>query len=252
MSQPRWCRLACCGGVALALVATRAEAQLPPPLQLLPWLGADPRSPMDRGRGVVAFGHEPVSSDVVDSLAIRALPAPGAAVLGYFLQRSQPNTSPYALAVRAGLTANLVEFGYEVVGVPIDSIEPRGAWARVVYAFDAARQPAFGWVGLDSASARMVLWADFLPTQELFLVDSVPWVFSDRPLGSPIPIAAPPSPGDYALHPVTTRGAWLQVRVVVPSDVCQDSQPRARSVTGWLQYLDARGRPRVWFAPRGC
>jgi len=252
MSRTRSFQLAWCGVVALALVATPAEAQQPPPLQLLPWLGYDPRAPMDRGRGVVAFGHEPASPDAVDSLAIRALPARGATVRAYFLQRAQANTSPYALALRPGLTANLVEFGYEVVGVPIDSIEPQAAWARVVYAFDAARQPEFGWVGLDSEAVRTVRWADFLPTQDLFLVDSVPWIFSDRPLGSAIPIAAPPSAGDYALHPVTTRGPWLQVRVVVPSDVCQDPQPRAQSVMGWLRYLDSRGRPRVWFAPRGC
>jgi len=238
--------------VALALLATPGEAQQSQPLQLLPWLGYDPRAPMDRGRGVVAFGHEPASSGAVDSLAIRALPARGATVHAYFLQRSQANTSPYAVALRAGLTANLVEFGYEVVGVPIDSIEPVAAWARVVYAFDAARQPEFGWVDLDSAAVRLVLWGDFLPTQDLFLVDSVPWVLSDRPLGVPIPMPAPPSPGDYALHPVTTRGSWLQVRVVAPSDVCQEPQPRAQTVTGWLRYLDSRGRPRVWFAPRGC
>jgi hypothetical protein len=236
----------------LALLAAPVRAQQTPPFQPLPWVGYEPTAPMDRGRGVVAFSHEPTTLGVVDSLPIHREPARTAPITGYFLQRVQEDSSPYVLTAPAGLTANLLEFGYEVIGLPVDSLKPDSAWARVVYAFDPDRRPQFGWVALDSAAARVVLWTDLLPTQDLFLTDSAPWAFTDQPLGSPVPVAPPPEPHGYVLHPLTTRGPWLQVRVVVPSDMCEDPQPGARSVVVWLRYLDSAGRPRVWFYPRGC
>jgi hypothetical protein len=237
---------------AVALLARGLGAAEAPPLEVVPWLGYDTAAPLDRGRGVVAFSEQPTSLGQVDSLPILASPAPGAPIQACFLQRFQEDTSPYALAAPPGSTSNLVEFDYEVMGLPVDSLGPKAAWARVVYAFDGERRPRLGWVSLGPPAVRLVLWADLLPSRDLFLLDSVPWEFSDRPLGSPIPFAAPPSPHDYALHPLTTRGAWLQVRIVVPSDVCVEPQPGVRTAVGWVRYVDARGRPRVWFSPRGC
>jgi hypothetical protein len=238
--------------VLLVRLAAPVQAQQVPPLSLLPWLGNDPAAPMDRGRGVVAFSHEPSAIGVVDSLPIRILPARGAPVQAYLLQRAQTDSSPYALIAPSGLSANLLEFGYEVVGLPVDSLDPELAWARVIYAFDATRHPQLGWVALDTATVRLLLWSDFLPTQDLFLADSVPWAFADQPEGSPIPIPPPRDPRDYILHPLMTRGPWLQVRVVIPSYTCQEPQPVADTALAWLQYLDSAGRPRVWFYTRGC
>jgi hypothetical protein len=238
--------------VLLALLAAPVRAQQTPPFAPIPWVGYDPAAPLDRGRGVVAFSHEPTTPGVVDTLAIHQQPTAGAPIAAYFLQRVQEDSSPYVLAAPAGLTANLLEFGYEVLGLPVDSLEFQSAWARVIYGFDTARQPQFGWVALDSVVSHMVLWTDLLPSLDLFLADSVPWVFTDQPGGAPLPFPAPPGPHDYVLHPVATRGPWLQVRVVIPSDMCEDPAPGTQTAVGWLRYLDQAGRPRVWFYPRGC
>lgn len=237
--------------VLLGLLAGPVQGQRPPHLEPLPWDSYNPGAPLDRGRGVVAFSRDP-RLGVVDSVAIRRGPGLEAPVVALFLQRAQEDSSPYGLQGPAGLTANLVEFGYEILGVPIDSIDSEAGWARVIYGFDAARGPQFGWVALDPAVVRPVLWRDLLPSQDLFLGDSVPWAFADRPNGSPIAFAPPLDPGDYVLHPLRVQGPWLEVRVVVPGDTCRDPVPGNRTVVAWIRYLDRAGRPRVWFYPRGC
>ncbi|HXI20846.1 MAG TPA: hypothetical protein VNH46_07160 [Gemmatimonadales bacterium] len=235
----------------LTLLASDALAQ-DSPLTPLSRDATDPTLPVDRGRGVVGFSLKPQPAGTVDSLAVRRLPTPGAPIIAYFLQQTLPESSPYVLTGLPGLTPNLVEFGYEILGLPLDSLTPDSGWARVIYAFDAGRRPQWGWIALDTAAARVVLWTGFLPTQDLYLADSVPWTFVDQPGGTPLPFAEPADPNDYVLHPVAARGDWLQVRVVVPGDTCQDPQPGARTLVGWVRYLDASGRPRVWFYPRGC
>ncbi|HXI22133.1 MAG TPA: hypothetical protein VNH46_13655, partial [Gemmatimonadales bacterium] len=162
----------------LALLARDALAQ-ESPLRPLTRDETDPTLPVDRGRGVVGFSHEPQAGGRVDSLTVRRLPTPGAPIIAYFLQRALEDSSPYVLTALPGLTPNLVEFGYEILGLPLDSLPPDSGWARVTYAFDAGRRPQRGWIALDTAAARLVLWTGFLPTQDLFLADSVAWTFVD-------------------------------------------------------------------------
>ncbi|MGE0354754.1 MAG: hypothetical protein AB7Q69_16180 [Gemmatimonadales bacterium] len=235
-----------------ALLATGLGAQEPAVMRPLAWRGYDPTAPLDRGLGVVAFRRAPVEPGVADSLRILAAPRAGAPVRAWFVQQFRGDSFPYGVAALAGASANLVEFEYEAVGMPIDSVGAGTDWARVVYGFDANRRPLLGWVSRDSSLTRSIMWADFLPQRNLYLLDSVHWAFADGPGGEPVGVPTPSSPGDYALYPMRVSGSWLQVRIVVPSDTCEDPEPEPRTAIGWLRYLDPRGRPLVWFYPRGC
>jgi hypothetical protein len=70
---------------------------------------------------------------------------------------------------------------------------------------------------------------------------------------SATPARGPAGDADaYAMHPVEARGPWLRVRVVTPSDNCEPDPAPRRTRELWIRYLDARGRPNVWYYARGC
>jgi hypothetical protein len=173
-----------------------------------------------------------------------------------------------------------LEFSYEEVGLPIDSLatDPRAGddrragaraampgseplsrqdlsgWARVVYGYLSGDR-LFGWVRLQPRYA-VTLWPDALPTHVLFFADSIPFRIHATPGGDVVrfPLAYDP-PGsnrvDYIMHPLETDGPWMRVRAVTPSDYCADP-PTPRDTTGWIRYLDDASRPRVWYFTRGC
>ena len=66
------------------------------------------------------------------------------------------------------------------------------------------------------------------------------------------PLPVPAGSDAYAIHPLSARGPWLEARVVEPSDNCEPDAKPARTRTVWIRYLDDRGRPNVWYYPRGC
>lgn len=61
----------------------------------------------------------------------------------------------------------------------------------------------------------------------------------------------PPPPVD--LSPLEARGRWLRVRLRWPYAMCEGPDTAGTSVReAWIAYLDRRGRPLVFYPPRGC
>lgn len=216
----------------------------------------------DPGRGVVALaaaeGAAPGSSSAatpsIDTLVFRSRPDPSAPAAGLLLVRTDTIMTEgswhHAVAAPALAAPNLVEFGYEESGVPIDSAADGGRWLRGLLGTDSAGRWLTGWADTRDARITHRWWAEHLAAQALFALDTARLRFATDPGGAPL---AMPD-GDFILYGAdSVRGRWLLVHLLAPSDYCAAGDSVARREQRlWVQYLDARGRPRVWYHSRGC
>jgi hypothetical protein len=217
----------------------------------------------DYGRGVVTLagaaegappGGVPAPLPRIDTLVFRSRPDPTATIVGLLLIHTDTASADhgwrYAVAGPGLVTPNLVEFGYEESGVPIDSVTPDGRWSRGRLGTDRVENWLAGWVDGRNSQLEHRWWAEHLPEQPLFALDSTRLRVALEPEGPSLPVPT----GDYILHGAdSVRGRWLRVRLVTPSDVCVDDDSIAhRTRRVWIEYLDGRGRPRVWYRSRGC
>lgn len=244
-------------GRALGWMLALTSAALP--AALLGQAPADRRAPIDRGIGVVHFRSEFVGDRHVarDSIIARSRPDPRAEVVAVLLRLETDGgfAWSYALEGADGLAPALLEFDYEVQGLPIDRMAPEGDWARVLLGHDGAGQPRFGWVALDPARVGVVLWREHLLKREwLFFTDYsvAPPLFAEpggrRIRGETVFIGD----GTYSLYAEEVRGDWMRVRIVSPDDSCGREVAAPRTTVAWVRYIDPRGRPLVWYYTRGC
>jgi hypothetical protein len=238
--------LACAGPAATSRFDTSAASAPATTVPDAPWrmVAWHPHeAPVaDRGRGVVALpvaedtgapGRASAATESIDTLVFRSRPEPAAPVAG------------------PGLAApNLVEFGYEESGVPIDSMVEDGQWLRGLLGTDSAGRWLTGWADARGDRIEHRWWADHLAGQALFALDTTRLRLAAEPGGAPIDIPA----GEFILYGAdSVRGRWLRARLVAPSDYCAAGDSGARHEQRlWVEYLDARGRPQVWYHSRGC
>jgi len=211
------------------------------------------RRPADPGIGVVYLTRSAERGPAPrrDTLVFRAAPDARAARIGALIVEYGPDGGwSYVVAARDSLVPNLIEYGYEEAGVPIDSVA--GLWVRGTLGRASNATPLRGWAHMEPGRVEHLLWSAHLTEQMLFLPDI------ETPLHR--------SPGDvgrrarevlrdttnYAIYPVEARGPWLRVRVVTPSECHEPDPRRRREARYWIRYLDARGRPTVWYFTRGC
>ena len=217
-----------------------------------PYAGVDPA---DLGVGVT-FLRRPEDKSAgpgVDTLLLRSAPRADATPLGAMIFTiDSVGGTHYSVAAADTLRPNLVEYGYEESGVPFDSADATSRWVRAILGFASDRTALVGWIDTSQPGVGLVRWAEQLADRPIFFPKPDRATLFATP-DSATPITLPPGGDDaYALHPVERRGPWLRVRVVEPSDNCEtDSIPR-RTRTGWIRYLDPRGRPNVWYYSRGC
>ena len=230
------------------------------------WAPHDGRDAEDRGTGVVFLAAAPAGAPVPrsDTLLFRAAPSPGApAVAALVVDHDAEGGWAYAVAAARPVAPRLLEYGYEEAGVPIDSADATGRWVRGMVGVTADGRPLTGWAELRDGHGARLLWAEHLRDQLIFPLDPEHLAFHATPGGAAVRIAPPAAAGrvsdapgdarDVAIYPVEARGDWLRVRAVAPSDLCvpPDSVPRTETLA-WIRYLDARGRPLVWYHTRGC
>lgn len=232
--------------------------------------GRWPGDALDYGVGVVAFAAsamegmaegEGAAADFprADTMLVFQAPAAGAPIVARFImQWPEAFSWAYALeAEEAGVEGNALEFDYEELGLPVDSLAPGGDWVRVTYGFTAAA-PRYGWVRREEGRTRLILWERELieggrhlfhlgPAEEMALYD--------RPGGERVRVEITTAEGsipDHRLEPLEVVGRWMKVRVVTPDNSCQFDEGPTREEIVWIEYLDERGRPRVWYYARGC
>jgi beta-lactamase class D len=250
----------------LAILPPACEPDLPDASSPQLWA---PGGHPDRGVGVLAFSTNALpGTDLeppfADTLVIRDRPSPAALVVARFIfQVPEPYIWSYRLeTTEGGLRSNALEFDYEVDGLPIDSMDDAvGAhgtgWVRVIHAVAPDGTPRTGWVRHGADRTEIRIWADELPTRSLFFVGAEEdVVFRNGPDGTVVALelARRGDTGalDFRLDPMATDGRWLQARVVSPDAYCEGEESGVVEQVVWIEYLDARGRPRVWYHTRGC
>lgn len=239
-----------------AALASAAAVATPPVWRVVPWEPYAGVDPGDLGVGVAYLTHaeDKGATAGTDTLLLRSEPNAGAPAVGAMLYTVSANgITQYAVAAPESLRPNLVEHGYEESGVPFDSTDATGRWVRAILGFAADSSARVGWLDGGRRGVGLIRWAQHLADQPIYFPKPEAAAFFSTP-DSTQPAPAPPGGEDaYAIHPLEARGPWLRVRVVSPSDNCaaSDSVPhRVRTV--WIRYLDDRGRPNVWYYPRGC
>jgi hypothetical protein len=212
---------------------------------------------LDRGTGIAFLANQPGYGTVeAETVLVRARPTSSAEITGAFLYQEMRKGIAwrYGVAAPRRLRPNVLEYGYEMSGVPIDRLTPGERWARVILGFDMKDQPYLGWVALDSTRVRYLLWKKVLAGNPVFFLPEEPPRFHDQPGGKEVPLGTRLGDNrDYIMHPLETQGPWLRVRVAQPADICGGpDHGRVRNTVAWIRYLTPTGRPKVWFYTRGC
>jgi hypothetical protein len=211
----------------------------------------------DRGRGLVYLRDYPVDGGKADTLPLRTSPRGRSHVRGYFIWEPRGEHGwAYVVVASDSLAPNVLEFGYEVAGLPIDSITPDRAWARALYGVDGAGRLLNAWVQLDSTIAGWLWWEEYLPARGgLYLMEPSRATFAAGPGGPALPSPLTPKyrQEDHWLEVLGSQGPWLRARFRQPAAICgAEAPPEQVSDTVWLRFLDLRGRPLVWYFTRGC
>jgi hypothetical protein len=242
--------------LAVACLVTTASAQA-----RFTRIAADGHSAFDRGTGLLHFREPPGGPPRADTLVLRDAPRADAGIAALFLCEPEGEYGwSYAIAAPETLVPNVLEFDYEVAGMPIDSVTTVSGhrWARVIV---GARDPAGrgvrrAWARLDTAAVAMLAWGEYLPRLEgVFAVAPSRTTFARSAGGGAIasPFSARFDADDHWMEVQERRGAWLKVRFLQPAGACGDEPPADQVIrTLWVRFLDARGRPAVWYYTRGC
>jgi len=157
--------------------------------------------------------------------------------------------------------AGQVEYGYEISGMPIDSIDETKSWVQVTIVFQELNIISKGWIKVKNSNMDYLEWKNILPKRSVLFFDPFPKSieFYDSMEGKLVHFNLEHyndySTGqrryNYVLHPLEAKGVWMKVKVVTPSDFCD--QPKApRSKILWIKYLDEKGKPLIFYPTRGC
>jgi hypothetical protein len=219
--------------------------------------GIDPR---DRGIGLLYFDRQ-AGSDTggdADTLLVLRDTVSRRIVARYVLRRESASWS-YTVESGATVESNSLELGPGIEGLPVDRATADERWVVAIYGRGADGASREGWVKVTPGKARFTPWSRFLRERALFFAEGVVPEFHGSARGTPVEFAlaagsGTPQRADYIMHPLEVAGDWMQVRVTSPSDRCASppAAPRVRQMVLWIRYLDARGRPRVWYHTRDC
>jgi hypothetical protein len=146
-------------------------------------------------------------------------------------------------AVRAAI----LEYDYEIAGLPIDSLDTAAQAALGIYGYDTGGNPRRAWARI-TADIDLILWDEHLPQQALFFRNGPHAVLHAEPNGDVIEFPLPD--WDYQLIPDSVDGVWMRVHASTPHFCSGD--PAEREITAWIRYLDEQRRPTVWYFTRGC
>jgi len=143
------------------------------------------------------------------------------------------------------------EFDYETMGLPIASIDITNSMIEVIYAYNN-NIPLKGWVKCSNKSIGYHQWKYHLLMKYLYFL-SDEFKFYKSPNGETIEIQITKTGNglDYIMKPIKIADNWMLVKVVSPSDFCDDPEKKIE-VTCWIKYLSETGRPLVWYYTRGC
>lgn len=200
---------------------------------------------IDKGIGVVTLINEQLC--IYLSMSVEST------IVAEFSVDSSKGWIEYSLSGKDIASNNLVEYGYEELGLPICEVNSN-EWVQVMYGYDKNGEMLFGWVNTDENKTEVLMWNSFLKSQLIYFEDPDQIKFYKGINGELIDFELEPSEYltyDYIMKPMVIEGHWMKVEVVTPSDYCNEpSNPRNKVV--WIKFLNNNGRPLVWYFTRGC
>ena len=147
----------------------------------------------------------------------------------------------------------LIEFDYEAYGLPITQIDSLNGVIEVIYGYKNGK-PLIGWIRQNKLSKNYYLWNNYLKEHYLFFTLNQDIKLFDSPNGKEILIEIArdkEQKPDYILKPLKVNKEWMQVKLVTPSDYCNEPDKK-QEIICWIRFLSNTGRPLVWYYPRGC
>lgn len=203
----------------------------------------------DRGIGLILFSENLETSDSVATMYILSKPSFASEVIASFVRGVTPEGELYHVVPQLPTNAfvNAIEYDYKAVGLPFDDTTQQ--WCRVIYGMMQSGIPLKGWVPLSPAFNHTFFWADELPKHSLFFSPEPEIAeFFERPDGNRVSFHLEST---YVMYPLQRDKHWLRVRVVTPNNLCEDI-PTISTGDFWIQYIDATGRPLVFYQTQGC
>jgi len=199
---------------------------------------------LDRGIGILTFAQSPGGpANRRDTLFLRLRPEQRAGVNGLFIYIGQHAGYGYAVAGRDSLQPNMLEFDHEEVGIPFEAFSPDHHWAKAILGF-RKKNGTKGWINLDSTLVRCILWKDTLPKKTVFFLPEYDPEYYDRPDGAKLKWTL-----SSLMRPLQVRGRWMRVQRI-PQGQMYVNLPVVESETAWIQFLNRKGRPMVWYYTR--
>ena len=217
----------------------------------------------DKGIGVVFFSlHGPYSSQFQsDSTFIYQYPNENSKVIATFKLIVENGKNSWRYSVISGdsnFINNTIEYAYETSGLPFDSILESRTWVQIKNILEIENAPPKGWIRVHNSNMGFLLWENELKKHNLFFSpEQEVSEFYDSPGGKKVVFKLKRfeyQQGrlfDYIMHPIEVKGRWMKVRVVTPSDFCDEPvSPKVKTL--WIKYLDEKGHPLVFYYSRGC
>ena len=170
------------------------------------------------------------------------------------------NKNPLSFEVQSELVieTNLLEFEYEVWGLPI--IQINNNKAKLLIGKDKYSKSVYGWLNLKQNNIDYYLWNNFLLKKDLFIIDNKNIKFYNKPNGKIVLFKIYKKENklsneqelNYILHPLEIKGIWMKVLLVTPSNYCNEKTKNTRETIVWIKYINNDGKLNVWYYPRGC
>jgi hypothetical protein len=215
-----------------------------------------PAQYVDRGIGVLGV-IDSIMDVRTDTIPILAMPD-DPAVIARWIRVVEFVEGERHLLLRGETTiaAPVLEYGYDVSGFVVDSLDASGHWARVQIGDTSAPASRHGWIDLRHPRVDFLHWASYLSELDgVFSLDPARLVLHRTPGGARLTrgLVRRFDADDHWLEILERRGDWLRVRLTQPAMIC-GAEPVRDGVTveGWIRFLDGRGRPLVWYYTRGC
>lgn len=206
------------------------------------------KSQTDKGIGIVFFLQSAPTLDNPkgDSVMIYSGPNLRSGFIDKFI--FNPEDRFKQLISTKYQSSGSIEFDNETFGLPVCSTRAR--WYEVIY--DKNKQPGF--VKTSKSKLKYLTWKELLPQKFLFFQSVSDIQFFDKPNGKRQEFELALSENqkyDYIMKPIKTKGNWMKVEIVTPSNNCHFPEIIIKGIF-WVKYLDDNGRPLVWYFTRGC
>ncbi len=157
----------------------------------------------------------------------------------------------------------MVEISYSEIGFPVLTFTRDSQWVKVSLDCHDLRNRSTGWIPKQTPGLKVQSWMEVLSNHGAFFFMKPEWIsFYARPEKStqvhPKLIRRGSLPS-YQLYRKEIRGRWMQVELETPSSFCKTEEDVLREYgvkptkqVVWIQFLDERNRPRIFYFTRGC